>query len=171
VKTSVRSTSETITVVASVKGDLKGRRRLPPDGVLRSAHQSSCGLFLGARQRMNLRREINVPETLPTDLESDIDWPIFKEKTGAERRCSMMTIKPGDQVVSMSPDGEAIEVYTVHKVLPDGIQAEGASGKLFKSELRTYSEDTVKQIKEMESRIKAIKGEIKSLYGTLGEIR
>ena len=48
----------------------------------------------------------------------------------------MRTIQLGDQVVSMAPNGETIEVYTVVKVLLDGVQVDGTSGKMTKTELR-----------------------------------
>ena len=58
----------------------------------------------------------------------------------------MHTIQLADQVVSMAPNGETIEVYTVVKVLADGVQVDGTSGKISKAELRVYREDTVNQI-------------------------
>jgi hypothetical protein len=82
----------------------------------------------------------------------------------------MRTIQVGDQVVTMAPNGETIEVYTVVKVLADGMQVDGASGKLTKAELRVYSEDTVSRIREKEGQLKHIKREIKSLYDTLGGV-
>jgi len=87
-----------------------------------------------------------------------------------ERRGSMHKIQFGDQVVSMAPNGETVEVYTVVKVLADGVQVDGASGKLSKAELRAYTEDTVKQIQEKEGQLKAIKREIRSLYNRLDEV-
>ncbi len=82
----------------------------------------------------------------------------------------MKTIQPGDQIVGLAANGETIEVYTVVKVLPDGLQVDGTSGKLSKSELRVYDEDTVNQLKEKERQIKAIKQEIKSIFNTLDRI-
>ncbi len=79
----------------------------------------------------------------------------------------METIQPGDQVVGMAPSGWAIEVYTVVKVLPDGVQVDGASGKFSRAELRKYSEDTVNKIREKEKQLREIKGEIRALYDTL----
>jgi hypothetical protein len=82
----------------------------------------------------------------------------------------MKTIEPGDQVVSMAPSGEAIDVYSVVNVLADGVQVDGTSGKLSKVELRVYDEITVNQIREKERQLKAIKQEIRSLYDTLVKI-
>lgn len=82
----------------------------------------------------------------------------------------MRTIQLGDQVVTMAPNGDKVEVYTVVKVLADGVQVDGASGKLSKAELRVYSEDTVNRIQEKEGQLKAIKREIKSLYDRLDEL-
>ena len=82
----------------------------------------------------------------------------------------MGTIQVGDQVVTMAPDRETIEVLTVVKVLPDGVQVDGASGKLPKAELRVFSEDTVNRIREKESQLRTIKREIRSLYDTLGGV-
>lgn len=83
----------------------------------------------------------------------------------------MHTIQLADQVVSMAQNGETIEVYTVVKVLADGVQVDGTSGKLTKTELRAYSTDTVNRIREKESQLKTIKREIKSLYDTLDRVR
>jgi hypothetical protein len=83
----------------------------------------------------------------------------------------MHTIQLAEQVVSMAPNGETIEVYTVVKVLTDGVQVDGTSGKLTKTELRAYSTDTVNRIREKESQLKTIKREIKSLYDTLDRVR
>lgn len=82
----------------------------------------------------------------------------------------MQTIRPGEQVVSMATDGETIEVYMVVKVLADGVQVDGTSGKLSKAALRVYREDAVNRIREKESQLKAIKREIKALYDTLGRL-
>jgi hypothetical protein len=82
----------------------------------------------------------------------------------------MGTIQVGDQVATMAPDRETIEVFTVVKVLPDGVQVDGASGKLPKAELRVFSEDTVNRIREKESQLRTIKREIGSLYDTLGRV-
>ncbi len=82
----------------------------------------------------------------------------------------MRTIQSGDQVVSMAPNGETIEVYTVIKVLGDGVQVDGTSGKLTKAELRVYSEDAVNRIREKEGQLKTIKREIKSLYEALDRV-
>ena len=61
----------------------------------------------------------------------------------------MHTIQLADQVVSMAANGgHTIEVYTVVKVLADGVQVDGTSGKLSKAELRVYREDTVNQIQK-----------------------
>ncbi len=82
----------------------------------------------------------------------------------------MQTIQPGEQVVSMVPDGESIEVYTVVRVLSDGVQVDGASGKLSKAELRVYSERAVKGIREKERQLKEIKQEIRRLFETLDKV-
>ncbi|MGO9565971.1 MAG: hypothetical protein ACLP5H_00375 [Desulfomonilaceae bacterium] len=82
----------------------------------------------------------------------------------------MHTIQLADQVVSMAPNGETIEVYTVVKVLADGVQVDGTSGKLSKGELRVYKKDTVNQIQEKESQLKLIKREIRSLFDTLDAV-
>jgi hypothetical protein len=42
----------------------------------------------------------------------------------------MNAIQPGEQVVSMAPDRESIEIHTVVRILPDGMQLDGASGKI-----------------------------------------
>ncbi len=81
----------------------------------------------------------------------------------------MKTIRPGDQVVSMAPNGETVEVYSVVKVVGDAAQVDGTSGKLSKATLRLYNEDIVNRIREKEDQIKAIKQEIRSLYNTLAE--
>ena len=81
----------------------------------------------------------------------------------------MKTIGPGDQVVSMAPNGETVEVYSVVKVVADGVQVDGTSGKLSKAALRLYNEDIVDRIREKEDQIKTIKQEIRSLYNTLVE--
>ncbi|MGB6065756.1 MAG: hypothetical protein WBG50_13205 [Desulfomonilaceae bacterium] len=83
----------------------------------------------------------------------------------------MCAIKVGDQVVTMAPNGETIEVHTVVKVLTDGAQVDGTSGKLSKSELRAYSADTVNRISEKESQLRTIKREIRSLYDTLDGVK
>jgi polyhydroxyalkanoate synthesis regulator phasin len=82
----------------------------------------------------------------------------------------MRSIQLGDQVVTMAPNGDKVEVYTVVKVLADGVQVDGASGKLSKAELRVYNKDTVNQIQEKEGQLKAIKREIRSLYDRLDEV-
>ena len=82
----------------------------------------------------------------------------------------MKTIRPGDQVVSMAPKGETIEVYSVVKVVADGVQVDGTSGKLSKAALRLFDEDVVNRIREKEDQIKKIKKDVRSLYNTLGEI-
>jgi len=82
----------------------------------------------------------------------------------------MKTIRPGDQVVSMAPNGETIEVYSVVKVVADGVQVDGTSGKLSKAALRLFDEDVVNRIREKEDQIKKIKKDVRSLYNTLGEI-
>lgn len=79
----------------------------------------------------------------------------------------MGAIQVGDQVVTMAPNRETIEVLTVVKVLADGVQVDGASGKLPKAELRVFTEDTVNRIREKESQLRTIKREIRSLYDTL----
>jgi hypothetical protein len=79
----------------------------------------------------------------------------------------MPTTQPGDQVVELAPDGERVEVHTVVKVLPDGVQVSGASGKIAKASLRWYEEDVVKRIKQKEDALKNLKHEIKSLYESL----
>jgi len=76
----------------------------------------------------------------------------------------MKTIRPGDQVVSMAPNGEAIEVYTVVKVLADGVQVDGTSGRLSRADLRLYNEDTVNRIRQKENQLNAIKQEMMSMY-------
>jgi serine/threonine protein kinase len=85
------------------------------------------------------------------------------------KEARMKTIRPGDQVVSMAPNGETIEVYSVVKVVGDEAQVDGASGKLSKAALRLYDEDIVNRIREREDQIKTIKQEIRSLYNTLAE--
>jgi hypothetical protein len=70
----------------------------------------------------------------------------------------------------MAPNGETIEVYTVVKVLADGVQVDGTSGKISTAELRVYREDTVNQIQRKENQLKAIKREIRSLYDTLDKV-
>ncbi len=87
-----------------------------------------------------------------------------------ERGCGMRTIRIGDQVVSMAPNGEAIDVCMVVKVLSDGVQLDGSSGKISKPGLRWYREDIVNQIREKEGQLKAIKREIRSLYDGLDEV-
>jgi polyhydroxyalkanoate synthesis regulator phasin len=82
----------------------------------------------------------------------------------------MCAIQLGDQVVSMDPNGETIEVYTVVKILADGVQVDGTSGKLSMEELRVFKEDIVNQIREKESQLRAIKREIGSLYDRLGRV-
>ncbi len=83
----------------------------------------------------------------------------------------MHAIRLGDQVVGMAPNGETVEVYTVVKVLADGVQVDGTSGKLSKGVLRLYSEDTVNQILQKEGQLKAIKREIRSLYDRLDQVK
>ncbi len=83
----------------------------------------------------------------------------------------MRTIRIGDQVVSMAPNGEGIEVCTVVKVLSDSVQVDGSSGRISKPGLRWYREDTVNQIREKEGQLKAIKREIRSLYDELDGVR
>ncbi len=82
----------------------------------------------------------------------------------------MKTIRPGDQVVSMAPNGETIEVYSVVKIVGDEAQVDGASGKLSKAALRLYDEDIVNRIRAKEDQIKTIKQEIRSLYNDLVQI-
>ncbi len=82
----------------------------------------------------------------------------------------MKTIRPGDQVVSLAPNGETIEVYSVVKVVADGVQVDGTSGKLSKTALRLYDEDVVNRIREKEDQIKKIKKEVRSLYSKLVQI-
>jgi hypothetical protein len=82
----------------------------------------------------------------------------------------MKTIGPGDQVVSIAPNGETVEVYSVVKVVADGVQVDGTSGKLSKAALRLYNEDVVNRIREKEDQIKTIKQEIRSLYNDLVQI-
>jgi len=67
-------------------------------------------------------------------------------------------------------DGETIEVYTVAKVLADGVQVEGTSGKLSSAGLRIYDEDIVNKIVEKENQVKALKREIRTLYESLGQV-
>ncbi len=81
----------------------------------------------------------------------------------------MKTIGPGDQVVSMAPNGETVEVYSVVKVVGDAAQVDGTSGKLSKGALRLYDENIVNRIREKEDQIKTIRQEIRSLYNTLAE--
>lgn len=82
----------------------------------------------------------------------------------------MAAIQPGDQVVELAPDGERVEVYTVAKVLADGVQVSEASGKLAKASLRCYDQNVVNRIKEKEGNLKTLKYEIKSLYESLGSL-
>ncbi len=82
----------------------------------------------------------------------------------------MKTIRAGDQVVTMAPSGEMIEVYNVVKIVADGVQVDGTSGKLSKAALRLYDENVVNWIREKEEQIKTIKQEIRSLYNGLGQI-
>jgi len=82
----------------------------------------------------------------------------------------MKTIGPGDQVVSIAPNGETIEVYSVVKVVGDGAQVDGTSGMLSKAALRLYDEDIVNRIREKEDQIKTIRQEIRSLYNNLAQI-
>ncbi|MEW6530362.1 MAG: hypothetical protein AB1473_05970 [Thermodesulfobacteriota bacterium] len=82
----------------------------------------------------------------------------------------MKTVQPGDQVVSMAPDGANVEVYTVVKVLPDGVQVGESSGKLSTSAIRMYDEKAVGQILEKNGRITALKQEIRSLYDGMDRI-
>ncbi|MFC1833849.1 hypothetical protein ACFL2Q_03830 [Thermodesulfobacteriota bacterium] len=82
----------------------------------------------------------------------------------------MKTIQSGDQVVTLSPDGESIEVYTVVKALPDGVQVEGTSGKLSKGELRVFTEEAVNAIREKENQLKAIKQEMRSMFDDLDSV-
>ncbi len=82
----------------------------------------------------------------------------------------MQTIESGDRVVSVTADGETIEVYTVAKVLADGVQVEGTSGRLSKAGLRIYEENVVNKILEKESQVKALKREIRTLYESLGPV-
>jgi hypothetical protein len=58
----------------------------------------------------------------------------------------MKTIRTGDQVVSMAPDGETVEVYSVVKVVGDAAQVDGTSGKLSKAALRLYPESSRKAV-------------------------
>ncbi len=82
----------------------------------------------------------------------------------------MKTIRPGDQVVSMAPNGETVEVYSVVKIVGDAAQVDGTSGKISKTALRLYEEDIVNRIREKEDQIKALKQEIRSLYNKLVKI-
>ncbi|MFZ5867968.1 MAG: hypothetical protein ACOYXY_18935 [Thermodesulfobacteriota bacterium] len=82
----------------------------------------------------------------------------------------MKTVQPGDQVVSMASDGANVEVYTVVKVLPDGVQVGESSGKLSTSAIRMYDEKVVGQILEKNGRITALKQEIRSLYDGMDRI-
>jgi hypothetical protein len=79
----------------------------------------------------------------------------------------MSSVQPGDQVVELAPDGERVEVYTVAKVLADGVQVSGASGKLANASLRQYDENVVEQIKDKENQLASLKREIKALYESL----
>ncbi len=83
----------------------------------------------------------------------------------------MQTIQSGDRVVSVTADGETIEVYTVAKVSADGVQVEGTSGRLSKAGLRVYDENTVNTIMEKETQVKALKREIRMLYESLGPVK
>ncbi|MBM3302302.1 MAG: hypothetical protein FJY85_20415 [Deltaproteobacteria bacterium] len=67
----------------------------------------------------------------------------------------------------MASDEEGVEVATVVNVLADGVQVDGASGKLSRQGLRLYDEDTVNQIKEKEAQLKILKREIRSLFDSL----
>jgi hypothetical protein len=82
----------------------------------------------------------------------------------------MKTVQPGDQVVSMAPDGANVEVYTVVKVLPDGVQVGESSGKLSTSAIRMYDKGVVGQILEKNGRITALKQEIRALYDGMDRI-
>jgi hypothetical protein len=82
----------------------------------------------------------------------------------------MNAIQPGEQVISMAPDRESIEIHTVVRILPDGMQLDGASGKISRRELRKYDEAIVNRIREKENQLKTIKSELKSLYETLGKL-
>lgn len=82
----------------------------------------------------------------------------------------MTTLQPGDQVVELSPNGERVEVLTVEKVLADGVQTTGASGKLATASLRHYDESIVQQIKEKENEIKLLKRALLSLYDKLDKL-
>ncbi|MEW6140880.1 MAG: hypothetical protein AB1733_21880 [Thermodesulfobacteriota bacterium] len=82
----------------------------------------------------------------------------------------METLQPGDQVVELSPNGERVEVLTVEKVLADGVQTTGASGKLSTASLRHYDESIVQQIREKENEIKLLKRALLSLYDKLDKL-
>ncbi|MBM4325598.1 MAG: hypothetical protein FJ118_00410 [Deltaproteobacteria bacterium] len=82
----------------------------------------------------------------------------------------MKTVQPGDQVVSMAPDGANVEVYSVVKVLPDGVQVGESSGKLSITAIRLYDERTVQQILEKSRKITTLKQEIRSLYEGMDRI-
>ncbi len=79
----------------------------------------------------------------------------------------MEKIQPGDQVVSMAPNGETIEVYSVVKILADGVQVDGTSGRLSKTELRRYNAETVNGIREKEKQLREIRRDIRALYDVL----
>ena len=79
----------------------------------------------------------------------------------------MQSIRSGDKVVLMAGDGESIEVHTVVNVLADGIQVDGASGKLSREGLRLHHEETVSRIHEKEELLKTLKREIRSLFDSL----
>ena len=82
----------------------------------------------------------------------------------------MKMIGTGDPVVTMAPNGETVEVYSVIKIVGDAAQVDGTSGKISKAALRLYDEDIVNRIREKEDQIKTIKQEIRSLYNTLTQI-
>jgi hypothetical protein len=83
----------------------------------------------------------------------------------------MKSIQSGDKVVLMAGDDESIEVHTVVKVLADGVQVDGASGKLSRAGLRLYRDETVNRIHEKEAQLKALKQEIRSLFESLEPVR
>jgi hypothetical protein len=82
----------------------------------------------------------------------------------------MKTVQPGDQVVSLAPDGANVEVYTVVKVLPDGVQVGESSGRLSTTAIRLYDEQVIRQILEKNGKITALKQEIRSLYEGMDRI-
>ena len=79
----------------------------------------------------------------------------------------MKKIQPGDLVVGMAIGGEAIEVYKVVKVAPDGVQVEETSGKLSRSGLRVHDAGITEQIMTRQNQANALRQEIRELFESL----